>query len=95
MSILTDKEKVVFCRDAFLVIDNIAFFHSNIEVGDADALKLVDTNSKRSMIMKLSNGRFSVVQSSLSEASYYKSLYYLEVNKNYVKEEVLRHAKVR
>lgn len=91
---MTDREKVVFCRDAFLVLDNIAFFAYDTKTGSADTFKVVDTDSKRKMTVQISNGIFTVIDSSMCEASYYKALYYMEVNKQYITREVLKHAKV-
>lgn len=91
---MNDKEKVIFCRNAFLVMDNLAFFRSNQKVGSAHTFIVVDTNSRRRMVIQISGDKFNVVKSSLSESSYYKALYYIEVNKKYIKREVLKNAKV-
>lgn len=92
---MTEKEKVLFCRDAFLVMDNLAYFNLYRTEGNELKFKVVDTDSKRHMIMRVAGKRIITVSSSLSEASYYKALYFTEVNKKLIMEEVFKHAKVR
>lgn len=50
---MTERERIKFCRDAFLVIDNIAFFKMKGKDLPADSFKVVDINSRRHMIVQI------------------------------------------
>lgn len=77
------------CKDAFLAIDNIAFFKLKGKDVPADSFKVVDINSKRHMIVQIAENGFKVLHTSMSDISYYKAMYFAEVNRRFIRKEVL------
>lgn len=86
---MTERERLKFCRDAFLAIDNIAFFKMKGKDLPADSFKVVDINSRRHMIVQITDNGFNVLNTSMSETSYYKAMYFTEVNRRFIRKEVL------
>lgn len=89
---MTERERMKVCKDAFLAIDNIAFFKMKGKDLPADSFKVVDINSRRHMIVQITEKGFNVLNTSMSDTSYYKAMYFTEVNRRFIRNEVLGNA---
>ena len=86
-----DKLRII-CKDAFLVMDNLAFFPKRMDSG-ALGLSIVDVNNtNKKMDYTIVNNELIMLGSSLSEANSYKAMLYTNINKDLIVMEVYKWA---
>ena len=84
-----DKLRII-CKDAFLVMDNLAFFPKRMDSG-ALGLSIVDVNNtNKKMDYTIVNNELIMLGSSLSEANSYKAMLYTNINKDLIVREVYK-----